>query len=231
MTVTVEQPTLWSSMPGWGIAADLIPPELVKARRLKVLRKLLAAGIVALLAIGAGGQYLAARESASAAADLASAQERTAELQGVGLGYSDVVEIQGSVSQIKTQIAEVMSADVDLVALMGQLQSSLPTTMTIDREAIMISRAGVAGAAAATPGSLDTSGLPRIGTITISGTGQNIDDLSDYIDRLRVIPGLVDVIPVSNTGSATDTGLRTQYNITMGLTDVLLSHRFDVGAG
>src|SRR6478735_7467284 len=105
MTVTVEQPTLWSSMPGWGIAADLIPPELVKARRLKVLRKLLAAGIVALLAIGAGGQYLAARESASAAADLASAQERTAELQGVGLGYSDVVEIQGSVSQIKTQIA------------------------------------------------------------------------------------------------------------------------------
>jgi hypothetical protein len=191
----------------------------------------LAAGIVALLAIGAGGQYLAARESASAAADLASAQERTAELQGVGLGYSDVVEIQGSVSQIKTQIAEVMSADVDLVALMGQLQSSLPTTMTIDREAIMISRAGVAGAAAATPGSLDTSGLPRIGTITISGTGQNIDDLSDYIDRLRVIPGLVDVIPVSNTGTVTDTGLRTQYNITMGLTDVLLSHRFDVGAG
>lgn len=231
MTITAEQPTLWSSMPGWGIAADLIPPELVNARRLTMLRKLMTAGVVALLAVGAGGYYLAVRESTSATADLASVRDRTAELEEVGRGYSDVVSIQGSVSQVRAQIAEVMSGDVDLAALMGTLHSNLPTTMTIDQEAIMISTAGVAGTTAAIPGSLDTSGLPRIGTISMSGTGQNLDDLSDYIDRLRVIPGLVDVIPVSNTGVATDTGLRTQYTIAIGMTDALLSHRFDVGAG
>ncbi len=44
---TVEQPTLWNSTPGWGIAANLIPPELINARKLKVLRKFMAAGIVA----------------------------------------------------------------------------------------------------------------------------------------------------------------------------------------
>jgi hypothetical protein len=37
------------------------------------------------------------------------------------------------------------------------------------------------------------------------------------------------VIPVSNTISESGTG--TQYSITIGLTDLLLSHRFDVGAG
>ena len=71
MTITEERPALWSAMPGWGIAADLIPPELINARQLKVLRKLMAAGIVALLVVCAGGYYLAAAENSSASADLA----------------------------------------------------------------------------------------------------------------------------------------------------------------
>ena len=29
MTITAERPTLWSAMPGWGIAADLTPRELL----------------------------------------------------------------------------------------------------------------------------------------------------------------------------------------------------------
>ena len=65
--------------------------------------------------------------------------------------------------------------------------------------------------------------------MALSGTGQSLDDLADYIGRLRTVTAVVDVIPVSNTLS--DAGTGTQYSITMGLTDALLSHRFDVGAG
>ena len=60
MTITQERPALWSAMPGWGIAADLTPKELINARQLKVLRKVMAAGIVTLLIVGAGG-YLPGR--------------------------------------------------------------------------------------------------------------------------------------------------------------------------
>jgi hypothetical protein len=231
MTITAERPALWSAMPGWGIAADLIPPELINARQLKVLRKLMAAAVVALLAVCAGGYYLAARENSSASSDLASVQDRTAQLLGEGRGYADVVAIQGSVRQVQTQIAQVMSADVDLAALMGELRSNLPETMTISQEAITISTAGVAGAASIAAGSgLDTSGLPRIGTITMSGTGHTLDDLSDYIDRLHAVTGLVDVLPLSNTISASGKS-GTQFSMTIGLTNALLSHRFDVGGG
>jgi hypothetical protein len=223
-----QQPTQWNSMPGWDIAVDLIPPELVNARRLTVLRKLMAAGIIALLVLCAGGYYLAARDNASAAADLAAVQDQTARLQAEGRQYASVVSIQGSVRQVETQIARVMSGDVDLVALMRAVQSSLPTTMTIGQESITISVAAVAGGAGATPsGGLDTSGRPRIGTITLTGTGQTLTDLSKLVDNLTAVPGLVDVLPISNTAS--DTG--TQYNLTIGLTNELLSHRFDVGAG
>ncbi len=121
-----------------------------------------------------------------------------------------------------------MGGDVDLAALMGELRSNLPATMTISEETITISTAGVAGAdSSAAAGGLDTSGLPRIGTITISGTGQTLDDLSDYVDRLNTVTGLVDVLPDREHACAGASG--TQFSITMGLTNALLSHRFDVG--
>ncbi len=224
-------PTLWSAMPGWGIAAELIPPELVTARKLKVIRKLLAAGLVVLLAICAGGYYLASQENRTASSDLASVGDRTRQLQAAGRLYSGVVSIQGAVTQVQTQIAGLMTADVDLVALMGKIRSTLPATMTISQESITISTAGVAGAAAVATGSgLDTSGLPRIGTITLSGTGKTLDDLSDYVDKLHTVSGLVDILPISNTKAATGTG-STAYSLTIGLTNALLSHRFDVGSG
>lgn len=228
MTVTAERPALWSAMPGWGIAADLIPPELINARRLKVLRRLMAVGVVLLL-IGCGaGYYLAARENLSAASDLGAIQDQTLELQKEGRGYADVVAIQGSVNQVRAQIAQVMKGDVDLVALIGAIQTNLPTTMTISQESITISTSAVAGGTATGAG-LDTSGLPRIGTISLNGTGQTLDDLSEYVDRLRTIAGLVDIIPLSNISSVD--GVGTQYAITIGLTNLLLSHRYDIGTG
>lgn len=227
-TTGVEMRAPWSSVPGWGIAANLIPPELIAARQIKSLRRLLAAGIVGLLLIGGVGYYLAATENASAAAQLVAAQDDTSQLLGQSQGYADVIAIQGTISEVKTRLAQVMGADVDLAALMGELSSNLPATMIITQESITISPVAVAGSAtaAADVTGLDTSGLPRIGTITITGTGQTLDDLPDYLDRLRALTGLVDVLPVSNSLSGTS---GTEFNVTAGLTNAALSHRYDIG--
>lgn len=222
-TAAVARPPLWTVMPGWGIAADLTPPELVKARQIAVLRRWIAVGILAILLVCGGGYYLALRANTDAEAKLTEAANRTLELQAIGRSYADVVSIQNKITEIDGQITEVMAADVDLVALMDQLQTTLPATMTISQQAITISTAGTATAAG-----LDGSGATRIGTITMSGTGQTIDDLSDYVDSLSAIPGVVDVLPLSNSLSG-DGGVGTQYSLSLGLTDALLSHRFDEG--
>lgn len=224
MSLTIDRPALWISMPGWAIAADLTPPELIQARRFKAWRRLLAAGMVALLLTGGYGYYLAAAENTSATRDLAAVQDRTSELLAVGHGYSDVVAIQGTVGDIRLQLAQVMAADVDLATLLTKLHGNLPETMTITQETVTISEAGAAGAAAESQ--LEISGSPRIGTITLSGTGHTMDDLPDYIDRLRAVTGLVDVLPVSNSINSAG---GTEFSMTAGLTDAILSHRFDVG--
>ena len=225
MTTTIQPAQLWSTMPGWGIFADLTPPELINSRQLKLLRKWLGVGLVALLVAFLGGYVLAVRQHSTESDALAKVQARTTQLQSDARKYVGVTKIQGSVTEVQTQIAKLMSGDVDLVKLMGQLRSSLPATMTINSESVTIILAAVASAGTSPAGSpLDTSGLARIGNITIAGTGRTLNDLSAYVDKLKVLPGVVDVVPTTNTAGTTG----TTYSLSLGLTSALLSHRFDV---
>jgi hypothetical protein len=141
--------------------------------------------------------------------------------------YSGITRLQGSVTDIQAQIAKLMASDVDLVTLMARIRAALPPTMTIKQETVTISLAGAAssGATGSKSGTgLDTTGQTRIGDVTISGAGQTLDDLSVYVDKLATIPGVVDVVPTSNVANAN----AVQYSLTFGVTDKLLSHRFDV---
>jgi hypothetical protein len=210
-------------MPGWGIAADLTPPELVNSRQLKLLRRWLAVGLVALLVACAGGYVLAVRQHSSASDALDQVQQHTLELQANVRKYAAVTQIQGKVSEVEAQIATLMSGDVDVVTLLTQIRSSLPKTMTIATESVTINLTGVAASAGSTS-SLDTSGLPRIGNVSLSGKGATLDDLASFVDRLKLVPGVVDVLPITNTRI----NAGAQYSLSLGLTNALISHRFDV---
>jgi hypothetical protein len=218
------RPPLWTSAPGWGITADLTPPEIVKSRQISALRRRIAAGLVVIVLGCGGGWVLADADNRDATADLAIASDLTRQLQAAAAGYADVVAIQSRVQQIRGQVAEVMAGDVDVVALMDVLQASLPATMTITQQSVTLSTSEVSGAAA-DPG---VSGTERIGTLTMSGTGATLDDLSDFVDRMQAVSGIVDVVPLANTVT-TDGGSGTQFSVTASLTDALLSNRFAAG--
>lgn len=223
-TATSTAPVqLWSAMPGWGIAADLTPPELINSRQLELLRRWLGAGLAALLVVCVGGYFFAARQHSSASQALDQVQTRTLELHSGVRKYAGVTKIQGTVTEVQTQIATLMSGDVDLVKLMGLIRRSLPSTMTISSESVTLSLPAVAGTAGSTSG-LDTSGLASIGTVTVAGTGRTLDNLPVYVDQLAALTGVVDVVPTTNVNAKSG----TQYSVTLGLTSALISHRFDV---
>lgn len=216
---------LWNTMPGWGIVADLTPPELLNARYLAKLRKLIASGLVVLLLVCAGGFVLAARRHSAAADDLATTQSRTQQLKSEENKYSGITKIQRTVTDVQGKVATLMVGDVDLTKLMTNIETSLPKTMTIAQESIIVSQAEVAGGTAGTTGTgLDTSGHRQIGNVTLSGAGQTLDDLSTFVDRLAALPGVINVLPLSNVTDKSG----MQYSVSLGLTDQRLSHRYDV---
>jgi hypothetical protein len=219
----IQGKQLWNTMPGWGIVADLTPPELLNSRRLKVLRKVITAGLVAILVLCVGSYVLASRKHTAASGALADVQSRTVQLKAQERKFRGITKIEGTVAQIQAQVATLLSGDVDLSTLMVKIRTSLPATMTIKQESITISLAGVAPSSSKGSVGVDLSGHRQIGNIILSGAGQTLVDLSAFVDALKVLPGVINVIPTSNT--ADKTGM--QYSLTLGLTDQLLSHRFD----
>ena len=219
---TMQPRELWSTMPGWGIVANLIPPELLQARRVRALRKLVAVLLFLLLLLaGAGGGYAMYR-SHQAAQALSVEQNRTSQLLADQNRYRDVTQIQGNVEQVRTQLAKLMGLDVDTAGLIDSLVKQLPAGGALNQLALSITAPTPNAANNIGASALDTSGQPHIGTITISGEVLKVSDVALFVDRLSGLKGVVD--PYPSTSTVNDTG--AQFTVQLSINDSLLSNRY-----
>jgi hypothetical protein len=217
-------------MPGWGIAANLTPPELIASRRLRRVKERLVMAILVIVLLAAGGYAYAFWQVHTAQGGLQSAEQRTAQLRSQETQYSVVTTLQGNIGSVRHQIQKLMAGDVDVSAVLTTVEHALPPGVAITELTLSMDGAS-AGAPAGGNDSLDTSGKLHVGQITLQGTGRTLVDASTYVAALAALPGVVDVFPTSNVTQA----VGTQFALTVNLTDSLLSHRFDVtgapGAG
>jgi hypothetical protein len=230
MTATLERPQggapVWSSMPGWTIVGDLTPPELINARRLHTLRRLIFVGLGIVVVLCAVAYGYAMIQHSRATDDLDSASAQTTQLQLETNKYSGITRIESTVAGVKAQIASVMLNDVDTAGLVARLRKALPGTMSIESLNINITGASATANAAGSSSSLDLSGNAIIGAVTISGSGQHLSDVSAYVDNLSRLPGLANIVPTSNEVQ----NHVAHFTIMFALTDRLYSHHFDVNA-
>jgi hypothetical protein len=223
---TMQPRELWSTMPGWGIVANLIPPEVLQARRVRAVRKLVAYALCVLVLIAALGYTLAWYRSQQAADDLAAEQGRTSQLLAQQKRYADVTLLQGSVAGVRTQLSNLLSSDVDASALMTSILNQLPPGATVTQLSLTMSAPTGKQLAARPTGSasLDTSGRAPIGLISLTGQAVRVSDVSVLVDRLSALPGFIDPYPTANTTN--DKG--TLFTVQFSINDRLLSHRYDV---
>jgi hypothetical protein len=229
MTAILEKPQgtpQWGAMPGWGIVGDLTPPELIAARRLHTLRRLIAFGLGLVLVLCIVGYGYALVQHSRAQDDLDNASAQTTALDSTSHKYSGITQIEGLVAGVKGQIASAMQYDVDTAALVARLREALPGTMSIQNLTLAITNPTSTSGTSSSSTNLDASGRQIIGTVTITGAGRQLTDVAAYVDKLASIRGVDNVVPTSN---AVAKGV-TQYSITLSLTDALYSHHFDATA-
>lgn len=215
---------LWNTMPGWGIIANLLPPEIIAARRVRVLRKLVVAALALVVLLAIGGYGYAFWQARSASSDLRAAQDQTAQFQAQQRKYSGVVQLQAESAQIKSQLGGLLSTDVDLPKLATAIMQRSPAPRDITKVDVEVA---VASAQPATSGAdssavLDTSGHAHIGTITVTGVVHSMDDVATYVTRLSRLSGIVEVFPSNQQ----ITNKLVTYSIDMTMTDQLFSNRF-----
>lgn len=215
---------LWSSMPGWGIVADLTPPELIEARHLRVLRKVIVAGLALVVVLCAGAYVLAVQKDSSAKDARDAITTRTALLNQRldAPAFRNVVKMQGTVAQVQSRVALLMKDDVDLSLLLAKIRKALPATMVINSLSLTLNPGSATAPGAAGTG-LDTAGQAVIGTVTVAGSGRTLDDLPAYVDRLASVDGLVNLVPTSNQAAKG----AAQFSLSFQVTDKLYSHRYD----
>jgi hypothetical protein len=214
-------------MPGWGIVADLMPPEVLQQRRVKVVKRYVITGLSMLIVLLVLAYGYAFWQNQSAANALSKEQDRTSALQAQVHQYAGVTTIQGTVAGVQGQVANLMKGDVDVPALLGHVQAALPPGVTISQLAMTLNSGNAvspAGSAQAGAAALDPGTNAHIGALTISGTAHRLTDVSAFVDKLKTIAGVVEPYPASNTSSPAG----VQYAVQLTLDDQLFTHRFDI---
>jgi Tfp pilus assembly protein PilN len=206
-------------MPGWGIVADLTPPELIRLRRVAVLRRRVLISLLVLLAVVVSGYAVAVLGQHRAADEAAAANDETISLSRAAASYASVTKAETAIALLNSQVASLMGDDVDVPAMLADIRAALPATMAISNISLTL---GGDALGSGTVG-LDATGGTPIGTLTLSGSGRSLDDLPAFVDRLSRVKGMVDVLPTSNTLSKGT----AQFNVTASLTDALYTHRYD----
>lgn len=224
MTLTAPPASqLWSTMPGWGITSNLLPPELIAARRLRVVRKMIVAALVLVVALGAAGYGYGMYQQSGAQSALSAEQARTAQLLVQQQKYQEVVTISGSIAQIKGQLATLMTGDVDVAKLVGVVAARQPHGGSITQLQATVVSDPTQPSTDSGASVFDSSGQTHIGTMSITGTARNMPEVAAFVNQLGKAPGIVGVFPTSQTTSTH----AVQYTIQLTLTDKLLTHRFD----
>jgi Tfp pilus assembly protein PilN len=186
------------------IRANLLPDEIVDARRARHMMRMVAVGLVALIALLIGGYAVTAWQTSGAKKDLAAAQRGSVTLRNQERAFGPLVAAQAQAASIKAELTKLMAGDLPWKDLLATLRKSATGGVTITS----VSGDTTAGAASATSngagglGILNQSGKEQVGTLTISGSAPDKNAVATYIDTLTKVTGLAAPFPASLTGQA-----------------------------
>jgi Tfp pilus assembly protein PilN len=214
----------WAPVP----RVNLLPPEILDARRFVGLQRRLAAGVgasVLLAGLGFGWAWL---EVSHAQADLEATQATTRSLTAQQAKYADVPRVLAQVDAAKSAREQALGQDVRWFRFLGDLALVTPSTVSLSSLQITLDSAGGSTAAAGSSNPLAAKG---IGLVTVSGTAARYPDVATWLEAIVKVHGLdsstLQTATRDETGAAGGTSGAVQFTSKVQLTADALSHRYD----
>ncbi|TFC04613.1 hypothetical protein [Cryobacterium mannosilyticum] len=198
---------------------DLLPPEVLKRRKAKAIRRGLGIGVVGLLVVVAAGIGAATVLSAQAQLGLLAEQSHTAGLLAEQTKYGEVRTAQAQVDLVKAAQRVGVSTEIDWKPYLQGVQATLPPSVSIKSVTVD----------SATPILVyeqPTAPLQgaRVATVTFSATSNSLPDVPTWLTGLAALPGFADALPGQLLLDEA-TGIYT-VDITMHINDAAFAERF-----
>jgi Tfp pilus assembly protein PilN len=181
------------------IRANLLPDEIVDARRAGQMIRKVAIGLVAVIVLLGCGYAGTVWRTSSAKGSLAAAQRQSAALHSQEQKFTPLVTAQTQAASIKAEMAKLMVGDLSWKDMLATLRKSAPAGMTIT-SVVGSTTVGATTDATGGLGILNQTGKQQVGTLTISGSAPDKNSVAAYIDALSKVIGLAAPFPASVTG-------------------------------
>ena len=209
------------------MVADLLPDDIVQARRARQVRRavlaVLAAFTVGLIAWGG----LVIYQTSHARGDLAEVQEDADLVRAKQNDYSEVVTVRGQSAQITAKLTALLARDLQYGGLLSAVRQLAPHGIQLTN----INGTLPDGAKAATTGTAvelpNTTGERRVGTLTVGGIGASKALIASYVDSLARLAGLGN--PVVTAVNLTEGSLR--FVVQLDITESMLGGRYTTTGG
>ena len=169
------------------VRANLMPGEVLSGRQAVVVRKQVLLGLVAVVVMLIGWFGVSWWQTRSANDDLANAQRQGVALQSQQNQFTPLVQAQAQITDIRTQLQEVMVGDLSWKTMLSTVRDKAPTGVSVT------SISGDVTAAAGTPSGSDVlnqTGSASVGQLTINGGAADKRSVAAYADALAKVPGL-----------------------------------------
>jgi hypothetical protein len=222
-TVTPGQPTRNPLRPVL-IAANLLPPEIIDARRNRRARRLTLAALL-LLVVSIGAWYgLVTYQTGMARDEQTAAEDEALRLTAQQRSYKGVVDTQAESAALRTELGALLADDLRWSQLLSSLRAAAPAQLRVRTMVGAVAERVEGEAPAANPaGQLPSTAKDKsIGTITITGTGTTKGQVAEYVDTLATVPGVTDPYLIS----ATVLDGAVDFTVRLDITAAALGGRF-----
>jgi len=206
------------------ISADLLPGEIVAARRARRTRGWVLA-VVAVVLLALGGWYLQAdHQTTLANEELESATGQQVTLQRKQADYAEVVNVQSDTNTITKQLTTLLANDMPWADLLDTLRNTGDNSgVTVDGINGTLSDPATAQGATGTTALPSTSGSATIGTLTVTGTAPDKPTVAKYVDALGTLSTVANPYVTSVAKNKTDD---FNFTLSVDITSEALCGRF-----
>jgi Tfp pilus assembly protein PilN len=173
------------------VRANLLPDEIVSSRQVEVVRKQVLIGLVVVALLLVGWFGLSWWQTSSANGDLDNAQRQGTALQDQQNEFGPLVQAQGEITEIQTQLQRLMIGDLSWKTMLATLRAKAPNGVSLTTVDGSVTAGAAAGAAAPDSAILNSSGKETVGELKITGTAPDKRTVAAYADQLSTVPGLV----------------------------------------
>jgi hypothetical protein len=194
------------------IRVNLLPPEIIHARRQRRVGRITIALVLTLMAGLIGWYAQASQEISSAQERLGRMQDQLQQATTQQKSFAELINAQGESLRISTQLSNLIASDLAWSTLITKLQQVAPTGVSVTGVFASLLDSSIPGTSSGTGDSADTttesaadtttaqqpgaasggqtSNTKIVASLTITATASNKSVAADYVDALETVEGM-----------------------------------------